>query len=232
MTESSRFAIYFVPGSETALADKGARWLGYDALSGTAYVPPQIDGLSPQRWSEITRAPRRYGFHATLKPPFGLAEGCSAEALETMARTLAGGLRRVTIPRLAVGTIGNFIALLPGGAESELSAIAAACVRALDAFRAPPDGAALDRNASGTLTARQRALASEWGYPYLLDEYRFHMTLTGPLAEEQRDETAALLRDWFAPALDGPVTVDTLSLLHQPDPAAPFRVEARFPLAA
>lgn len=232
MTDTGRYAIYFVPGADTALADKGGKWLGYDAVSGAVHVPPQLDELSPQHWAEITRAPRRYGFHATLKPPFRLAEGCSAEALATMARALASGLQRVTIPRLAVGTVGDFLALVPDGDVPELSTIAAACVRALDAFRAPPDGATLDRNASGMLSAHQRALAAEWGYPYLLDEFRFHMTLTGPLAADQREALAVLLRDWFAAELDGPVTVDGLSLLRQPDPAAPFRVQARFPLAA
>jgi len=232
MTDTGRYAIYFLPGADGALADRGGRWLGYDAVTGAAYVPPQIDGLSQQRWAEITRAPRRYGFHATLKPPFRLADGCSADALATMARTLAGGLQRVTVPRLAVGTVGDFIALVPDGDLPELSAIAAACVRALDAFRAPNEGAALDRFASGALSARQRALAAEWGYPYLLDEYRFHMTLTGPLPAEQRDETAALLREWFAPVLETPLPVDAISLLYQPDSAAPFRVRARYPLAA
>lgn len=232
MAGPDRYAIYFVPRSETPLGEAGARWLGYDAASGTPHVPPPLAGISQQRWAELTRAPRRYGFHATLKPPFRLAEGCTETGLAGMAGALAKGLKRVTVPRLIVSTIGDFLALVPDGEVPELAAVAAASVRALDAFRAPPDDADRERYANRTLNADQRALLADWGYPYLLGEFRFHLTLTGPVAPAEREAIAALLRHWFAPALDAPVMVDGLSLVHQPDPAAPFRVQARFALAA
>ena len=231
MTDSERYAVYFVPAPQVALAERGGRWLGYDIELGTNFVPSAFDGLLQERWAEITRAPRHYGFHATLKPPFRLAEGCSATALAGMMAALAKGLKRVTIPRLSVGAIGDFVALVPDADVPYLSDIAAACVRSLDSFRAPLDDAEIDRFLDGTLSDRQAALLGDWGYPYVLDEYRFHMTLSGPLSMAERPDLINLLRDWFDEALQGPVGLDALALVHQPDPAAPFRVQARFPLA-
>lgn len=232
MTDTDRYAVYFVPAPEAALAERGGRWLGYDVEAGTAFAPPELAGLSQQRWAELTRAPRRYGFHATLKPPFRLAEGCSAAALAGMIAALAKGLRRGTIPRLAVGAIGDFAALVPDADGPDLSEMAAACVRSLDAFRAPLDDAEIDRYLDGAPSDRQMTLLADWGYPYVLDEYRFHMTLTGRLAVDQRADLILLLRDWFGEALQDPLPIDALTLVHQPDPAAPFQVQARFPLAA
>lgn len=232
MTDTDRYAVYFVPAPEAALAERGGRWLGYDVEAGTAFAPPALDGLSRQRWAEITRAPRRYGFHATLKAPFRLAEGCTAAALTGMIAALAKGLRRGMMPRLSVGAIGDFVALVPDADGPDLADMAAACVRSLDAFRAPLDDAEIDRYLDGALSDRQVALLGDWGYPYVLDEYRFHMTLTGPLAVDQRAELMVVLRDWFGEPLRGPLPIDALTLVHQPDPAAPFQVQARFPLAA
>ncbi len=232
MTDPGRYAIYFVPAAETMLADKGGRWLGYDVASGTAFTPPALDRLSRRRCAEITRAPRRYGFHATLKPPFRLAEGCSAKALADMTAALAKGLKRITLRGLAVGSVGDFVALVPDPEAPALAGIAAACVRALDAFRAPPDDANVGRGDGKTLSARQTALLADWGYPYVMEEYRFHLTLSGSLAADERDEVAAVARVWFGAALQEPLRIDGLSLVHQPGAAAPFQVRARFPLAA
>lgn len=232
MTSPGRFAIYFVPAAGTRLAEIGSRWLGYDVETGATLGVPAVDGLSELAWTALTRAPRQYGFHATLKPPFELAPGCTAKGLADMTSVLADGLKRTSIPRLVICPLGNFLALRPDRPSNELGRIAAACVRALDGFRAPPDAADTARRRAAELTPRQDRLLQDWGYPYVLDEFRFHMTLTGPLGESERETVMPLLRDWFRPVLDEPVPFDALAMLHQPGNGAPFRVVDRFPLAA
>ena len=99
-----------------------------------------------------------------------------------------------------------------------------------DAYRAPPDAAELAKRHAAGLTPRQAELLARWGYPYVLDEFRFHLTLTGPIADAaERTRVAGLLRPLVAPLLGQPMPVRELCLFHQPDRAAPFRLIQRFP---
>jgi hypothetical protein len=48
------------------------------------------------------------------------------------------------------------------------------------------------RRAAGLTPAQERNLI-EWGYPYVLDEFRFHLTLTGSLADPEAEAAMAAL---------------------------------------
>jgi hypothetical protein len=78
------------------------------------------------------------------------------------------------------------------------------------------------------LSERQRALLIEWGYPYVFDEFRFHMTLSSSLADAQ--ERATLVAWWQARtnAL-GPLLVDHAALFVEPAPGEPFVLWQRMP---
>ena len=81
------------------------------------------------------------------------------------------------------------------------------------------------------LDANQERLLSTWGYPYVLDEFRFHMTLTGPISDVAVAQSVAHYLDrWFAPVCDDALTVDALCLFVQADAASPFRIMERFSL--
>lgn len=176
----TRFAIYDAP-LDDALANFGATWLVWDVRTGSATRQADVPGLD-----DVTMTPRKYGFHGTLKPPFRLAEGRSVDELQTAAADLAGRCAPAQSGGLMLTTLGGFLALTPTGELTGLERVASACVRDLDAFRAPASEAELERRRAAGLSPREEALMLEWGYPYVLGEFRFHLTLSGRLPEADR----------------------------------------------
>lgn len=218
-----RFAIYFVPRPESALARAAVGWLGRDIETGAAH--PAVQG--PET---AVATPRRYGFHATLKPPFRLAPERTEAELYASVADLAASRPEVALPLLGVARIGRFLALVTEAPDGDVAVLADRCVRALDAFRAPADAAETARRAAAGLTPRQGELLRLWGHPYVLDEFRFHMTLTGDVDEAAAAILPRELAGRFADAVAAPLTIEALTLAVEPTPGADFLVAARFPL--
>lgn len=210
MNTYTRYAIYYAP-EPGPLADFGANWLGWDAATGTERHPLHLPGL-PLPATQITETPRKYGFHGTIKPPFRLAEGKTAEALHQEAAALARRLSPVTLEGLQLSRLGQFLALTPTGSATALASLAAHAVMELDAFRAPPSEAEIARRRPDRLNPTQRALLTRWGYPYVMEEFRFHMTLSGPLPDAACEATKAALTPVVAPLLPRPFEVRSLCL--------------------
>jgi putative phosphonate metabolism protein len=218
-----RYAVYATPARYSGLADAAAAWLGRDAFSGGALRQPAVPGIDPDRLLAITADARRYGFHATLKPPFALAAGESEGALVAALKAFAATIAPIVVG-LRVGRIDGFLAIVPDGRPADLHRLADAAVTALDRFRAPAAPEETARRRAAGLSARQEANLLRWGYPYVLDEFRFHMTLSARLAGEEADRVEAAARAWFAPHLVAPVTLDTLALFVEPSAGAAFSV--------
>ncbi len=236
---AERYAVYFVPGPDTSLWQTGCRWLGRnpDGTTGDAPLPPQAAdaGISTEEWAEVTAEPRRYGFHATLKPPFHLAEGCDLADLDGALARFAAGRGAFRTTALSVTRLAGFIALCPSGPAADLAdlaALAADCLRAFEPFRRPSDAATLARRRARGLTPRQDALLETWGYPFVLEEFRFHMTLTGRLSDEAAARYLPLLDGLFAAALAAPLAVDGVALFREPAPGAPFETIRRYLFSA
>lgn len=223
--KAPRHAVYFTP-PPGPLADFGAAWLGWDIASGTTRTRLDLPGVPRDA---VTAKPRPYGFHATLKPPFTLAPGKSPAELARAVTTLAAGLAPVVAGPLHLARIGRFLALAPAGDQAPVNALAAAVLRGLDPFRAAPDNAGLARRRAAGLTPRQEALLTAWGYPYVLDEFRFHLTLTGPLAEKDAGAVEAALAPLVAPFAASPLRLDALTLARS-DEKGRFRTVLRLPL--
>lgn len=227
----SRYALYFVPAAETALYQTGATLLGYDVYTGKRLPFPGSPGSGQDDWFALTREPRVYGFHATLKAPFRLAPGKSAEELAAHLATFAAGRTSVDIIP-AVRTIGRFAALIPAAPSPALDELAADCVRAFDDFRAPPDDDERLKRLRAPLTDRHKEHLERWGYPYVFDDFRFHMTLTGPIAPERQETILAYLRATLGAIEGRPLAVDRVALLCQRDRDTPFHLIASAPLSA
>ncbi len=222
----SRYAVYWMP--EGALAEKGAEWLGWDAWRGRALAPPDLPGL-PRPAADLTVRPRKYGLHATLKPPMVLAQGHSADALTGAVAALAARTAPAEAEALEVAGLGRFVALRPVGETAGIARVAAACVSELDAFRAPPAEADLARRRAAGLTPAQEAHLARWGYPYVFEEFRFHVTLTGPLDEAEVAPVARVLGAHFGGLVPRPFRLDTLALCGEGADGR-FRVLGHWPL--
>lgn len=222
-----RFAVYFTP-PPGPFRDLGAAWLGWDADRGEKRPHPEIPALH-RPVEEITATPRKYGLHATLKPPFALATSSSFAALKDGVANLAASLAPVTFDTLTVARLGSFLALVPAGNTSALSALAATLVRDLDQHRAPPDHSELVKRRAKGLSAAQEANLMRWGYPYVIDEFRFHMTLTGRLSKAELENVRTATAHLFQSCLPRPFVIDAISLCGE-DQMGQFHTLSRFPL--
>lgn len=221
-----RWALYFTPGAEAPLTRAAAAWLGRDAFGGAALPVPGIGGLDAGVMKDLTAEPRRYGFHATLVAPFRPREGVrEADILDCAAR-FAASRPAFEVPRLAVSRLDGFIALVPHPACAALDSLAADAVEAFNALRAPLSEVEILRRRPERLTPRQRAYLDAFGYPYVKEEFRFHMTLTGALDAGTADRLEPALAERFAPLLADPVPVSAVALFQEPVPGAPFIVHS------
>ena len=201
----SRFAIYYVP-PEGALATFGATWLGWDILSGSAVPQFDVPDLD-----DMTMTPRKYGFHGTLKPPFRLKPGQSIAELKTAVTAIANRVTPARCDGLRLTPLGRFLALTPFGDLGQLQRVAETCVRDLDGFRAPANKAELMKRRTAGLTDRQDALLTQWGYPYVMEEFRFHLTLTGKLPDGAVPHWTDAVKQ-VMPDLPRPFVVDQIAL--------------------
>jgi hypothetical protein len=216
---SARYGIYYTPPPDHPLWRAGCKWLGRD---------PSVPATTPTARAGV-HEPWRYGFHATLKPPMRLADGRDEASLRTAIAALARRTPRFEMPALAVLPLGEFMALRPVdplSPDHPLCRLAKACVTELDAWRGPPSPEELQRREALTLSAGERDALQRYGYPYVLDHWRFHMTLTDRHAHALQPAAAT----HFKAALSQPLGCDALSLFVEPAPGQPFRLVHRFAL--
>jgi putative phosphonate metabolism protein len=224
MADVPRYAIYYASPSGSALDRLGAELLGYDAWSGLE-LPFRTDVLqSISNWRELTEDPRKYGFHATLKAPFSLAHGKSEAELLAACAEFARTPRPIPVITPVVGSISGFIAVIPAQPSSELLQLAADCVGAFDGFRAPLTPEDRARRMPESLTPRQRDHLDRWGYPYVMDEFRFHMTLTGRIDAVARGRVLEMLQDRFASIELERLAIDRIALFRQDAAGSRFHV--------
>ncbi|CAN7454774.1 DUF1045 domain-containing protein [Bosea sp. LjRoot90] len=226
-----RYALYYTPAADSALWRFGSATLGYDAIAGADIdfaIPSGCEGLD---WPDLTAEPRRYGFHATLKAPFELANGRNEGALRAFARNYVAGRPPVQLAGLSVNALGRFIALTPSESSEELQRSAFELVQAFEPFRAPLSPADLERRLQSPLTPAHRAYLEAYGYPYVGDAFRFHMTLTGSLPDAQVAPIKAALVQAHAQAVPaGPVLIDQVAIFKQESRTSRFVLLDSIPL--
>jgi hypothetical protein len=85
-----------------------------------------------------------------------------------------------------------------------------------------------NRRLAQPLTARQIGHLDRWGYPYVFEDFRFHMTLTARLPAARATEAVRFLDQSLKRRRVPPeIEVDAISLLRQDNPDACFRILAQ-----
>ena len=217
MPHRARYALYYAPPIDHPLARTAVRWLGRDAFGGR--VPART---LPPTWEPLVTDPRRYGFHATLKPPMRIRPEFHSWDLQAAASDFARRQPPLDIGRLKVARIGSFFALVPEEAPVALRTLADAVVAEFDRFRAPMSAEEFARRNGANLDAVEAENLKAWGYPYVFERFRFHMSLTGPVPEELRAVVGGHLVELFADSLRQSVVLDALTIFMEEVPQAEF----------
>ncbi|KND62456.1 Protein RcsF [Candidatus Burkholderia verschuerenii] len=214
----TRVALYYAPPASSAWWREGCEWLGRDAENSREF---------PTSAHAVTHAPRRYGWHATIVPPFHCAPDVTLNDVLAAARAWASSIARFDMP-VRAAELGRFTALRPARDidDERLRAIAASALQALAQLRATPSPESIERRITPDMSARQIALLREWGYPYVFDEYRFHMTLSDSL--DAAAMRASIIDEWTR-RIDtlGPMPVHGTALFVEPEAGAPFTLWQR-----
>lgn len=227
-----RYALYVAPEPGSVLAAFGAEWLGRDCATDTPLAQPAVDGITSERMADLTASARQYGFHATIKPPFYLRDGRREDELIDAFAAFAAARAAFEVG-LGLRSLGGFLALMMTPPDHRMNALAADAVRDLDPFRAPPGEKELARRRAAGLSAQQETLLQQWGYPYVMGEFRFHMTLSSRMADgAERDAFVAALTPRAEAVTAEPFRVDAVALFKQPRQGADFVQVRRFAFGA
>ncbi|HKI13711.1 MAG TPA: DUF1045 domain-containing protein [Roseiarcus sp.] len=233
-TTQLRYALYLAPPTESELWRFGCDVIGRDAMTGASCDGFAPEGYPPDSWRNMTSEPRRYGFHATLKAPFRLRVDLDVADLINNVAEFAYKFAPFDAGQLEVGAIATgegraFVVLKPQGALTELRSFEGSVVRALDPMRAPLTDGERQRRESARLTPRQAYYLDAWGYPYVLDEFRPHFTLTNAVLDA--DSVArSLEREFRRRVASHALRVDALTLFAESEPGGEFKILRRFPL--
>ena len=229
-----RHAAYFAPTPGSAAWDLGSRWLGRCARTGERLSQPLPPAWTALDFAQRTREPRRYGWHATLKAPFVLAPDRSMADIDACFFGLSSLWGPPFTLPVKLARMGHFLALVPEEPSAPLQLLADACVRELHDCAAPLPASEVERRGRGGLTPRQAEMLAQWAYPYVMDDFAFHLTLTGSLeglSEAGVEQLMHHARSWFAPLLIDGLLIDAVSWFAEDTPGADFRWVQRFGLA-
>lgn len=223
----ARYAVYFAPQRDSAHAKFGAAWLGRDAFSDCLVTRPALPGFAPAQTDALTMRPATYGLHATLKAPFALNADHDFAALDAAMRGLAKTMDSFSF-HVAVAEIDGFLAWRPVSENAAIGHIEAQCVQVFDPFRQPASPASIAKRREAGLSPTQDAMLLQWGYPYVLSEFRFHITLCDPLPAAQRQALRLALQAACAPFADEALRFNALDLFVQREEGGNFVHACRY----
>ena len=211
----SRYAIYYIP--DLPLFQISSDWLGWNSITGQ-------ETLLSADHRHITDRPRKYGFHATMKPPFSLASHATQGELQEAFHAFCATVSPAIGGTLKISRLGWFLAMTQDVQSNEVTELAESTVSHFDKFRAPLSDNDIEKRRRRRLTPQQDALMLRWGYPYVMQEYKFHMTLTGPLAHDTIDDIERRANSMFHDFLDQPLNINSLALMGEEEGSGRFLV--------
>ncbi len=230
---NQRYAIYFSPADDSALGIFGASVLRRHALESTPYINPDLpyNFDNTPYWLSCIKKPAHYGFHATLKAPFELAPGQTAASLLNDVSQFCATRKSMTLEGLEPRRTRRFDALAFAQQPDAVHRFANAVVEHFEPYRAPLGEADLARRHKDNLTPEHIENLERYGYPYVMNQFNFHMTLSGTQPD---DESGWLqwLRTIYPMMVEEAPVLDRLSVFHQPDRNTPFTRIAEYPFGS
>ena len=210
MMKMKRYAVYYAPRAGE-FAEAAASWLGWDVTKGCDVDQPSFDGLHLPL-SELTKAPRKYGFHGTIRAPFRVASNVSETEVRSCVAELARNLAPLQMEGLRLEVLHGFLAFTPKGDLTELMTLGAAVVKGTNALRAPLTDAERARRNPEKLSPRQIELLDLYGYPSVMEEFKFHLTLSDHLTDTQIAPLQAVAETYFLHVMPEPFEIEDLCL--------------------
>ncbi len=229
-----RYALYLTPPQDGDLWRFGRDVIGRDAATGLSCEGFAPEGYELESWRSLTSEPRRYGFHATIKAPFRLRADLDFVDLTDRIAAFARSFKPFDAGELHVGAMAAddgraFVVLRPEGRSKALRSFEASAVRTLDALRAPLAEDEQARRNVSKLTPRQRYYLEAWGYPYVIDEFRPHFTLTNAVPDPA-PLVKSLQWEFSLRVASRTMRVDAVTLFAEASPGGDFKILRRFPL--
>lgn len=226
----SRYAVYYAPRAGD-FANATAAWLGRNCETGLALPQPAFEGLSDTLFS-LTTKPRKYGFHGTLRAPFRPADAQDSVSIAAAVAAIAAHLSPARCDGLEVGNPYGFgVAFKPIGDETEILTLAASVVERTDHLRAqltPEEIAQRERNEN--LNSRQQKYLHRWGYPMVMEELSFQLTLSNRVNSEVQIALEAAVALHFEGILPIPFVIEDLCLFGEEAETGMFRLLNRYPI--
>ncbi|WP_085902639.1 DUF1045 domain-containing protein [Kiloniella majae] len=226
-----RYAIYYAPRLDSKLGQFGNAWFGYNPVSHEAIPRPNVEGMAAQEIEYITRGAGRYAFHGTLRSPFKLRKNRSLESLDKSLKSFVTKARPIICGPLSIRSIGKFLALVPDDPENHIPDLAEQCIRTFDNFRLAPSKQELDRRRQAGLTSVQEELLLRWGYPFVMEEFRFHLTLSDKLDGMDLIKYQALLEKHCESLCEEAFVIDEIALFGDPGKGGKFEEISRYQLS-
>jgi alpha-D-ribose 1-methylphosphonate 5-triphosphate synthase subunit PhnG len=218
-----RYAVYYVPDQDSDLYRLGSSLLGYSLREGKELPMAALPGAGAP--GEYSKKASVYGFHSTVIAPFRTQRG-----KEGIASAIALALSKHAPFRLAplrLRLLNGFPALCAEGPMDGFQALEKSLLEALYPLFLPPDPESLGRR--GELNPKQLGYFWKWGYPFVLDEHRFHMTLGDP---NSSDGYIGALKNYFPASSTDALVFGKVTLCAQESPGSRFISLGDFPLGA
>lgn len=223
----ARYAIYYTPQPGSALAAFGRSWFGR-ANDGATLQAFSTAGLTGSGTSNISALPGRYtGLHALFLAPFALRDDATLGEVRARLINFAAHRKAVATGPLTLARAGRYLVLRPVKPTPALDWLAAQCVNAFEAFAAEPEEPGDEHR---HLSPYQRLLLRSFGHPQVMSEYRFSITLAGPLDAAHLERVSQALCPVIEDICAEGVSVDGLSLFGDASGRTPMRLLGRYKL--
>ena len=204
MTNYKRVAIYFLPKKNSSLENFGKNLLGRDInkkkkISLTRRQKYFINrGFTYfDELKDYCEEPAKYGFHATLKAPFRLKRNVKTKNFYDVISHIAAQHSRFKIKGLKIVYSKKFTFITSRKPNKLLINLENDLVKHLDTFRAELNKTEIKKRIPDSLTFKQNKYLKEWGYPFVFDQFKFHMTLmnqnNNKLSNKQKLELEKLI---------------------------------------